>query len=128
MREFTFRVRNTKTNKWVHGPGQEVNLFGEVILLGGFMNGVSVEGLNDCVALQYTGLKDKNGREIYEGDILRRKSEFSDDYEKYECVFKIKTASSGFVFENINKCWYHGGFSEDCEIIGNIYDTPELIK
>ena len=72
-REIKFRIWNKKSQSWVHGPGQEVNLFGEMILLGGFMDKIPlVEILQDCVVCQYTSLKDKEGSDIYDGDILAR--------------------------------------------------------
>jgi hypothetical protein len=75
MKDIKFRVWNNKTKSWVHGPGEEVNLFGEMILLGGFMNGISVEDLNECLAFQYSGCKDKNDREIYEGESIKYKGQ-----------------------------------------------------
>lgn len=70
-RPIKFRIYNNKQDKWVHGPGNEVNLFGETILFGAFMNNVPTEELNDCVALQYTGCHDSSNNEIYEGDIVK---------------------------------------------------------
>lgn len=78
----------------------------------------------DLKIMQYTGLKDKNNKEIYEGDIL-----FESFGEKY---YKV-------VFENGSfRAEFEGDFEEHsfdlidvvaqgCEIVGNIYENPELL-
>lgn len=62
-RQIKFRVYNKKTKKWIYGPHANssidgVNLFGETIMFGELLSGVSIEDYNECVALQFTGLKD----------------------------------------------------------------------
>lgn len=78
---------------------------------------------------QFTGLKDKNGKEIYEGDIV----ETNGIDGKLRWVFK-------YIEED---CGVYGGFNpepvnynlssihnniENCEVIGNIFENPDLIK
>lgn len=72
---------------------------------------------------QFTGLLDKNGKEIYEGDILQKNGE-----DKYLCKFVIQPYGSAFRFENIVKKWDFGGYiNEHLMIIGNIHENPELL-
>lgn len=128
---FKFRVYNNKQNKWVHGPGNEVNLFGETILLGGFMQNVPTAELNDCVALQYTGLTDKNGNLIFEGDIVQYNQNSS--YDNMNFIAKWSDNQLGFIFQSnsgeqlVNQMPHLNRFKH-LEVVGNIFENSELLK
>jgi uncharacterized phage protein (TIGR01671 family) len=85
--------------------------------------------------MQYTGLKDKNGKEIYEGDVVTGR--FGILYEvKYGEFSDTKAhAQIGYYLYDIEDEINIGNIGYDCdelenplEIIGNIYDNPELIN
>ena len=76
--------------------------------------------------MQYTGLKDKNGKEIYENDIIKRNNgnkyivEWNKEHSKFE-LFRIKDRYPVDFMEL-------SAWKEQVEIIGNIYENPELLK
>lgn len=133
MREILFRGK-TLTGKWVEGAYYKQKLFygdkedADVII-------TSEENLTFDQALdfaictsetigQYTGLTDKYGTKIFEGDILANEKNNIARVTWYEehCAFLIYSITENKVY------WlYNNDFSE-IEVIGNIHDNPELLK
>ena len=73
--------------------------------------------------MQYTGLKDKNGKEIYEGDIIRIESDLIGEIkwnETWNCL-KLSHNESNGLFLNQE-------ILGEIEILGNIFENPELLK
>lgn len=85
----------------------------------------SVPSTASCILLRYTGLKDKNGKEIYEGDITS---------DKQVVVFDVLFCRFGIANYDIKArpewVWAYGFNPDnikDLEIVGNIYGNPELL-
>ena len=93
-----------------------------------FQSGWSVYGVakGDAILMQYTGLKDKNGKEIYEGDILMDglKELMIVDWDKETASFIMvdaKDEEMGYSFECYSDL-------NHIEVIGNIYENHELLS
>lgn len=101
--------------------------------------------LNDCFEklqeqydiMQFTGLKDSKGKETYEGDILKSKlsrlSLSDKDTEEVLSVVKFSKGSFRAILHNIIERYYGAQYEacrdfSDFEVIGNIYENPELLK
>lgn len=82
---------------------------------------------NDIHLMQSTGLKDKNGKEIFEGDIV--------DYKGREAVIKWHGSYASFIYRFVDGLQERVSEWEPlflaylkCEVIGNIYENPELLE
>ena len=105
MREIKFRV-------W---DGTHMRSWDDIMNTLGFHHWLFGQRL-DITLMQYTGLKDKNGTEIYEGDILQ-----SNGWRNREVIWSDEIG--GFVLGNMAEFYR----AEHMEVIGNIYVNPELL-
>lgn len=138
MREILFRGKNVDNGKWIKGYlyriSEELNPF---IMLPD-SKGESYE-VDSITVGQYTGLTDRNGKKIFEGDIVKCSDENNDIY--FSAVVKFGNPNAvydwGYQLKRMNGdhtntdilLWVDmeegGAF---IEVIGNIYDNPELLK
>ena len=130
MREILFRGKRTDNGEWEYGD-LWCNPYGKrVVCIVSPINDQGTTGGNEVdpeTVGQYTGLTDKNGRKIFEGDIVNfynGDGEFS--------PYEVRWQDSGFsVLMNGDHDLFDvldDFFSRHCEIIGNIYDNPELLE
>lgn len=132
MRDIKFRgkIKNPKVNKWVYGYLVDECHINEKNQLG--YTPIRKETIG-----QYTGLKDRNMKEIYEGDIVL----YQDWEQCYEGGGNDSFINKGIVEYNESNCCfnvteratidiedvlYEG--NEDLEVIGNIYDNKNLLE
>jgi uncharacterized phage protein (TIGR01671 family) len=86
--------------------------------------------MDEVALMQYTGLKDKNGKEIYEGDIIEAYFYYDEDNDKKspknKKVFEVKyKVDAGRQFSGFD---FFPSVFEYIEVIGNIYENPELVE
>lgn len=123
MREIKFRAWS-KINHEMFTVIMLAFPFGENRVIVSGRGGSTDTGDDDCVLMQLTGVKDTNGKEIYEGDILKRNNSpcykvlFADG--SYRMNGKSKDGSFEFKI-NQDKAGL-------MEVIGNVYEHPDLLK
>ncbi|MBO8161304.1 MAG: hypothetical protein H0Z24_06665 [Thermosipho sp. (in: Bacteria)] len=87
------------------------------------------EYIEDCELMQYTGLKDINGKEIYEGDIVKINNKHIAQVKFSRGMFKFKLNETIYAdFEETDILFPFEVSENDIEVIGNIYKNPELLE
>ena len=136
MREILFRAKDEASNKWVYGyyvhlPSAAGSVHIMQVPAGNpDENNTTYYIIPETVG-EYTGVTDKNGKKIFEGDII---SYFDRDFLNSEVVFyknafmfrfiseyvqKIRQQKYDLIFQNVSICG---------KVIGNIHDNPELVE
>ena len=120
MRKIEFRGKRIDNNEWTYGSLVVLeNIDGEKIFSILKSDGTGQHVIEETIG-EYTGLKDKNGKEIFEGDVMS----ISPISPKYE--IKWDNEQQRFCFWNDGWIAGFNGFITGYEVIGNIYDNPGL--
>ena len=125
MREILFRGKLVDNGEWVQGYPCRYGRTGKEkdYIIPDYASALYTIEIDPETIGQYTGLTDMNGNKIFEGDIVwndyendKGKVEWDNDMAKFIITFSTFKV-------NFNSVW-----SEELEIVGNVYDNPELIK
>lgn len=130
MREIKFRGKRIDNGEWVYGCLTRYSDHMSYIVVDVTENNGTYQVLTETVG-QYTGLKDKNGREIYEGDILEY-----NDHAYAQTGGNKNDSIVRHVVEYENGLFDVGGMllvdavinDDEAEVIGNIYENPRLLE
>lgn len=128
MRELKFRIWDGAKNEWLASSNKDALPYYGFALVGEVMTVQSppVWSLDEGnVIEQYTGLKDKNGTEIYEGDIIKVEGDAE--------IYRVEWIYSGFGLEpRYNSPLYpilgNVKLRKKIEVIGNVHENPELVE
>ena len=124
-RQIKFRVWDNQNNNWLINQRIEDHPVELLYSDHEFYIDHSGDNLDNYTIQQYTGLKDKNGKEIYEGDIVKATS---DQYTNENFVGKVIFDEGSFLTW-INKNDIRGVWSgDDIEVIGNIFENKDLLE
>lgn len=137
QREIKFRAWDSRIKKWLFGYEYPnlggFSMKGEVVCLGEysiFMQSVPLEDWSKIILTQYTGLKDQNGKEIYEGDIVQTPCghslvEFSHGVFglNHDFMNPEKQTMLGSWGQEHNLRSLDDGYYKNISVIGNIYQN-----
>jgi uncharacterized phage protein (TIGR01671 family) len=128
-REIKFRGKRIDNKKWVYGFLADEDYINDIDSID--LSSIEVDIDTVC---EFTGLLDKNGKEIYEGDIISVNGKYPklvkyiDDYACF-CLANITDLNKKWIspWQQVSPSWWND-FKREIRVIGNMYDHPELIK
>lgn len=125
MREILFRGKRIDNGEWVQGYPCRYGWIGKEkdYIIPDYASALYTAEIDLETIGQYTGIVDKYGMKIFEGDIVwndydngKGKVEWDNDMAKFIITFSTFTID----FDNI--------YGDELDVIGNVYDNPELLK
>ena len=129
-REIKFRIWNNTIKYFVKNLNGEIATF-TLLTLSDYLQRNSITNIDDFTFLRYTGLQDKNGREIYEGDIIK-------DLDEENLIIEFQNGSFIANGKTIIPFWSMlvknelvqpaMVNSQTFEVVGNVFENPELLK
>jgi len=129
VREIKFKFWDTK-NKTMHKNGcpylaiDSSGNVSELIHHEAFLEWAGTVHTEHVIPLQYTGIKDKNGKEIYEGDVV-----LYDDYVGLTGVVYYDEAETSYIIKPMQNGDYEVlGLTCHVRVLGNIFENPELLE
>lgn len=143
MRDIAFRGKRKDNGEWVYGAYFQGNIVERILI---DINRPIMYDIDPKTVGQYTGLNDKNGKQIYEGDIVKCVSELYTNFGEtptgryatdfYEILVKTDDSycfGSRKIGRKIGKDYISTPVLKICaekyyEVIGNIYNNPELLE
>lgn len=143
MRDILFRGKRLDNGEWVEGDlVHSVYKIGDACV-GTYGSSLGMHQVHPSTVGQYTGLKDKHGKRIFEGDIIRthyantRKNDFIEQVVfhngRFCSLYKIPGPGNGKIWANLPDGVPHlpqdkTPHMEWCEVMGNIHDNYELLE
>ena len=132
MREILFRGKRTINGDWVYGDfvhgNERKSLRDSIFVYDSETQSFNDYEINPSTLGQYTGLTDKNGKRIFEGDVAKVLQGKDKDiaYVGFENGAFMLYPKTGNIYERtLWSYWYNDW---DVEVIGNITDNPELLE
>ena len=127
MREILFRGKRLDNVEWVEGDLVHSVYKVRDTCVGTYGSSLVMHQVDPSTVGQYTCLKDKNGKRIFEGDIVKT-DKFSEPNKQY--IIKYDLQFGAFIGQDRYNIYF---VTFDCdsgefEVIGNIHDNPELLE
>ena len=128
---YLYRAKRTDNGEWI--SGYLYGIWERKYILWGMINDVpDMKEVDPSTICQCTGLKDKNGKLIWENDIVAYWDSYSTEsgLAEADCIGKVVWDDETISFQVTNRlsAESYEVLGDECSVIGNVFDNPELLE